>query len=1181
MKNNYRIFVIFIIAALLTGLLGNRSLNAQNSIKSLADFHLQGKASMPANGVKDLNNSSGEFATTVKIKKGTYRLGNLINIIASQARLKPSFSRQFVPVNKKVKMPKVRATAKEALNMALKGTALGFKIIDGNQLVFVNKAPNLQQAAQETVTGIVTDAQTNKPLFGVNILVKGTGIGTATDQKGHYSLMVPSLQDTLRFTFIGFKKAVVPINGRTTIDVKLSSVTAALNQLVVTGVSTVKKKNLVQGISSVNNQQLEKSPAVNLGNALTGKLTGVTTRQRTGIPGGSAPHIDIRGVSTFGNNDPLYIVDGVKQSSFDALRANPENVESITVLKDAAATAIYGIEGANGVILIKTKEGKKGPSKITANFSQGFQVPTLLPEYVGSYRYATLYDKTQEYEQLYENGGDMNKVNASQFKYSPEAINAFKTGKYPLIYPNMDWVHYLTKKFAPQTNAGMTFSGGSDKATYYIAADYLKQGGILKTFGQTYNFNPSFTQYNVRANLTVHVTPTTKLVVKSNGRIGNIIRRRDANLGGNSDFENIYRGSPYGGAGVVDGKVITTGKNTINIPGNRLDPLYSYYGDGYNSYTRDVLNFQLRAVQNLDFLTKGLSLTFMGNYFSLFQENKLRSANLVYYSAFFKTDVDPSAPGDSSIVLRKYGTGGPTAGSEGFSKAKNWLVQARIDYKHDFGPHSVSVVALGKQRRTYYPTTDKGVPLVDQGIPLSLVGFAGQVNYRYKDRYILEGDFAYNGSENFAKGHRFGFFPSISAGWIVSDEPFMKNVHFISFLKLKGSYGLVGNDHQGTGRFLYKPASYPTDNPGGYSFGNQVPQEAPYTYEGKLGNPLVHWETAYKQNYGIDVHFVQNNLALSFTYYKQHRTNILTTLSTVPAYVAASLPEVNVGVVDNHGYEAKAHWKQEVTHNFGYSFGAHVTYSKNKQTYIDEVHRNFPYERRTGKPVGQHFGYIFDGYITKADMKPNSGLPQYPYDIVPGFLKFKDLNGDGVINTDDQRAIGYPEYPEYVFGGTLGFHYKNLHVSTVWNAAAMVSRLLTFSPYRVGFGVGGQGWWGLQKWIADGSWKAWQSPEQNAKSTFPRLYTKIGQLRNSTSANYWMRPARYVRLKNVDIDYTLSPKLLKNIGVDRLMIYAQGYNLLMFSPILKYNIDPETSGISNGLLYPINKVYQIGFKVTF
>jgi hypothetical protein len=285
--------------------------------------------------------------------------------------------------------------------------------------------------------------------------------------------------------------------------------------------------------------------------------------------------------------------------------------------------------------------------------------------------------------------------------------------------------------------------------------------------------------------------------------------------------------------------------------------------------------------------------------------------------------------------------------------------------------------------------------------------------------------------------------------------------------------------------------------------------------------------------------------------------------------------------VDNHGYEAEIKWKQDVTDNFGYKLDANVTFARNKQTYIDEVHRNYPYQQRTGKPVGQHFGYIFDGFITKADLKPNSGLPEYPYTILPGFLKFKDLNGDGVINTDDQRAIGYPEYPEYVFGGSLGFHYKNLKVTTVWNAAAMVSRILDFSPYRVGFGVGGQGWWGLQKWIADGSWKAWQTPEENAKSTFPRLYSKIGQLRNSTPTNFWMRPARYIRLKNVDIEYSLSPKLLKNIGVENLSIYVQGYNLLTISPIKKYGIDPETTGSSSGLLYPLNKIYEIGFNVKF
>jgi TonB-linked SusC/RagA family outer membrane protein len=414
----------------------------------------------------------------------------------------------------------------------------------------------------------------------------------------------------------------------------------------------------------------------------------------------------------------------------------------------------------------------------------------------------------------------------------------------------------------------------------------------------------------------------------------------------------------------------------------------------------------------------------------------------------------------------------------------------------------------------------------------------------------------------------------------------MKNVHFLSYLKLRASYGVVGND-QGVGRFLYLPSTYTINGTGcGYNFGYDVPQNKPCAKQNAIGNPLVHWETAYKQDYGLDMKFLNDQLSMSFDYFHQYRTNILSTLNTVPDYVAAPLPAVNLGKVKNHGYEAKITWRQSLSHNFSYHVGANASFARNKIIYMDEIHQDEPYLYHTGHTVGQPFGYIFDRFYKKSDFNSNGTLKakfaQPSYQSKPGDLKYKDLNGDGVINSDDERAIGYPAYPEYSLGATFGFHYRNFTVTTQWQGAALVSRNFSGAPYRTAFGPDGTGAEGTFLWQAKGAW----TPEKAAagqKITYPRLTTTAVSRRNTMDSDFWLKNSGYIRLKNAEIAYTLPAKWLASRGIKKLQVYMSGYDLLTFSRLNKYSVDPEqhtnaTAGVPH---YPITRVINFGIHMNF
>jgi len=1016
---------------------------------------------------------------------------------------------------------------------------------------------------QTTVSGTVTDTTRDAGITGANVVLKGTTVGTVTDDEGRYSLQVPSVQDTLVFSFVGYRTKEVPIDGRTEIDVVLSPATVQAGEVVVVAFGEQDRELVTSSVSSVDGQDLAEVPVASVGNSLYGKVPGLQAEQTTGLPGNSGPEIFVRGIGSLdpGSANPIYVVDGniVPGSVFAQL--DPNNIESVSVLKDAASTAVYGIRGANGVIEIETKRGSGAqPMQITVRSSIGMQQPTTEQEFVGSYEYA------QGYHEAQRNDG----VPESQFRFSDEAMNAFRTGSYPTVYPNTDWVDFLTQDAALQTQTNINVSGGTQDVQYFISGGFLRQNGFLKDFSDrapdARQFNPSFTRYNLRSNLDIDVTPTTEVALSAFGRVGTRIR---SNAG---SWWRIYSSVPFSGTGITDGKFVTT--NRRYIPGRQSNVTPRLFGSGFEKNITNTANLSLTGTQQLDFITEGLEIQLKGSYNSYFTQFKDRSSTYPRYQPFFKTDADPTVPeSDSSIVYRKIGRSGILGYSESYSRDRDWYAEGRLEYQRGFGGHNFKGLLLYSQSKDFYPGS-----FTD--IPRKLVSTVGRINYNYEGRYLAEFSMGYNGSENFAEGQRFGFFPAGSVGWIVSKESFMEDVEFLDFLKLRASYGITGSD-TGIGRFLYLPAQYNRDA-AGYNFGYDVPQNKEGASEGALGNPGVTWETATKQDYGIDVRAFDNQLDVSVTYFHEMRNDILTTLNTVPDYVAADFPAVNVGRVENQGYEAQLTWSQDLG-DFRYSIGGNVTYTHNKVLEQSEPARNEPYQRRTGQPVGQQYGYVFDGYYTEEEVEMiGSGVADPAWPVKEGYLKFKDLNGDGVINADDQRAVGYSEhYPEYSIGSNMSFGYKNLGLSMTWSAATNFSEQIQFSPYQNPFGGGRN--FSIMEWQWEGRWTE-EKAENGENIEYPRFTLADFQQRNNKNADFWMADASYLRLKNIQLSYSLNEGFLRGLGagLEEAMFYVSGYNLLTFSPMMdKYTIDPEQNALNFEAQYPVMKTYRFGVELKF
>lgn len=1018
-------------------------------------------------------------------------------------------------------------------------------------------ADDLKALQQEiVVTGTITDG--NEPLPGVSVLVKGTMQGVVTDLNGKYSIAIQGKEAVLVFSFMGFATQEIVVGNRKTIDVALSEDVREIDEVIVIGYGTQKKVTQTGAASSVSTDDLLRSPVPNVGNMLVGQVTGLSAIQSSGRPGLDDPTLFVRGIGTLNsdNSRPLMLVDGVERDFF---QIDPNEIESITILKDASSTAVFGVQGANGVIIVTTKRGSEGTPKINVSLSSGIQVPLRLLDFADSYQYCIAKNEMLGYN-----------------FYTDEVMEKFRTQENPLLYPSNNWIKYMVKPFSWQTQNNINISGGSSIIKYFVSVGYFSQDGMFKQFSSDFHDNFKYRRYNFRSNFDIYPTKTTRLGISMGGMSGTRVEPRHDD-GINSFFGSIYESLPMSGIGIVDGRPVAgNSRYHTGESGGGGSPFSAWYGNGTTYVNPNDMNFDIALTQYLDMFFKGLSASAKYSYNSKYTHIKNRTYSVPTYTPWEIgmtpnwQEVDPDAD-PSEIVLVTNDSEGIWGYSESFSgRSRRFYFEGNLNYNRTFGSHQVSGLILGNMKKEFYKTGDSN-PLPN--VPYGSLGIVGRATYNYLEKYLFELNAGYNGSENFAKGKRFGLFPAISAGWVMSEENFMKkNAPFISFLKIRASVGKVGSDNVRADRFLYFPDGW-DPNSGVYYFGNSSDYVTMTgARELKLGNPDVTWETATKQNYGIDMSFFNSRLSVNLDRFFEKRKNILWDRGTIPAFVSVDVPRSNLGKVDNQGYEISLKWRDRLGNNKQNSYwvGANVSYSRNVIVYMDEIRRNYEWNNRTGHRVDQEFGLIFERLYHPED---------FPLDLItdvvlaPGDAKYKDLNGDKMIDASDETAIGYSPYPDYIFSFNAGFSFKGFDFSMLWQGATNVTRNLT-GRYRAPFGQLGN-----RSLLLYHYENRYVNEKLTPNATLPRLNEDMRSwnYQSVPTNSLWVSDASYIRLKNVEVGYSLSSAFLEKLGIQNFRISLIGSNLLTFDNLLF--IDPEETGTTSE--YPNIATVNLGASFTF
>ncbi len=1028
-------------------------------------------------------------------------------------------------------------------------------------------APGLL-AQSISVSGVVKD-ETGEPVIGATVMVTGQpSNGTVTNLNGEFRLSGVPRDGSVTISFIGLKTEVVPVNGNQVLHVILHEDNELLDEVVVVAYGVQKKSTLTGALASVDTKELIKVPVSSVTNVLAGALPGISTVQTSGQPGADVANIFIRGAGSLNNamSRPLILVDGVER---EFSQIDPNEIATLSILKDASSTAVFGVRGANGVILITTRRGVEGRPSVSVTTTSGIQQPISYVKQTGSYEYARFWNLKQQADGVQDRG---------QY-FTREAIEQYRIGSDPIMYSSTDWTDYIFKKAFFQTRNNVNISGGNDHIKYFVSLGYLFQDGILKKLPTLpYDNNFSYHRYNYRANLDYKLTPSTSIRLNVGGNVG---RRQAPKVV--EGIPNIWVYTtiwtvPMSGPGLIDGVRTIVAPNFY--PGEVVrDGFGGFYGFGYDQRYNTTLNMDVQITQDLSRITKGLSFSVKGAYDNIFRLNKSRGGGGIeyqtaYYQSFLtdktKPQTDPDY--DKTIVFVPSGKNTPLTYGESYGRDRNWYLESRLNYDRAFGDHALTALLLYNQSRDYYPGQYTY-------IPRSYLGLVGRVTYGYANKYLAEINAGYNGSENFAPGRtRYGFFPSFSAGWVVTGEEFMKSQKFFDFLKLRISWGRVGSDLGSSTRFMYRPSVWQPS--GNYSFGIDNPNTLQAFGVGVPGNPGVTWETADKQNYGIDINALDYRLSLTADLFWEKRSGILISPRSTPNIIATRLPNLNIGEVHNRGYEVAIGWKDGTDNgDFSYSIGANVTYARNKIINMDEVPNPYPYMNLTGGPTGRQpalYDFVRLYQYSDFDQDENGkltlkkDLPQPMVEVFPGDAMYADKNGDGVVDGYDKMAYGFSERPEYVFGINGGIHYKGLDINMQWTGATNVAKMMEVE-FRIPFTNAGKR--GLLQYFYDDCWT-----EENQSGTLPRAAEK-SEAWNSEPSTLWLKDASYLRLKTLSVGYTFKDyPLLDSMGVKELGLSLSGYNILTFSPLK--TMDPESLTTNNGG-YPIVKTYNLGLKINF
>jgi len=1033
-------------------------------------------------------------------------------------------------------------------------------VLDTKTIIIKEKAAKSSSNLKIDVKGKVVD-ENDQPIPGANVMSKDGVHKTITNTQGQFSLKGLEDGTILLVSYLGYVTQEIKADSKSELLIKLVSQVGDLNDVVIVGYGTQKKASVVSSISTVKGETL-RFPTRNLTNNIAGQVSGLIAIQRSGEPGYDNSEFWIRGISTFaGGSSPLVLVDGVPRKISDI---EPDEIESFSVLKDAAATSVYGAEGANGVVIITSKRGRIQKGVISFRTEHSASQPTRLPQFVGSTDYLSLFN-----EALANDGQSP--------IFSEDLLAKYKNNADADLYPNTNWMDALLRKTTQNHRYTLNVRGGTERAKYFVSGAYYNEGGIFKDDPvNRYETNIGVKRYNLRSNIDLEISKTTTVSVDLSGQY---LLTNYPGTGTPTIFRQMLITPPYVFPAVYsDGTLATFNKER---DANMRNPYNMLMNSGYAKEWRTGIQSNVRLDQKLDFITQGLALK--GNV-SYDYDGNFSSRRTYNPSRFFATGRDANG----KLIFSKTFSGtadlsDPTAGSDA---TKNIYIESSLNYGRKFGEHTVNAMALYMQKESQ---------LYNNALPYRKQGLVGRLTYSYDNRYFVEGSFGYTGSETFAKGYRFGFFPAIGLGYQVTNEPFfpeeLKTV--VSNLKLRASMGRTGNDNTGGARFLYRPSF----NMGAGSFSQGITSGggangyAAGITEARFEAPYLSWEIEDKKNYGINLGLLKDRIEIVADYFSSERTGILLQRRTVPTSAGfRQAPWQNYGKVKNWGFDGSIDAHQSIN-NFKINARGTFTFARNKVTEYDEIAPPYPWMAVTGTRVSENTLYTAERLYTNDDflitnntngtksytLKSGIPIPTLGGLIGPGDIKYVDLNGDGKIDSFDmQRGVGNPYNPEIVYGFGLNFEYKGLYVSTFLQGTGNTSVILGGSTP--------EGWipfaWGVdQSNYRTFALDRWTESNPNQQAFMPRIHSaNTYSANNNVPSTRWLRNGSFLRLKNVEVGYNLPKKLLDKIKMKTARIYVMGYNLAVWDDIKFW--DPETGNANGGNNYPLPRTYTLGLEFT-
>ena len=1112
-------------------------------------------------------NNYSQFKTlSVSMSNSTLR--EVLKTIEKSSQFVFFYLDDAVNLERKVSIDSKNKNIEEILSELFEGTSCTYRISD-RQIFISGKAPasTEQQQNKRKISGRVTDIK-GEPLIGVNVTVDGDANGSITNMDGLYEIFVTKKSVVLKFTYIGFKTSEIRTNASTNIyDVTLEEQVNELEETVIVGYGTQRKISNIGAQSSMKMEDI-KTPSASLTTTLAGRLAGVVAVQRTGEPGKDAADIWIRGISTPNTSSPLVLVDGVERSFNDI---DPEDIESLTTLKDASATAVYGVRGANGVILIKTKPGKVGKPTVSADYYESFTRFTKMVDLADGITYMNAANEAMRNDGI-------------ATKYTEDQIRNTIAGKDPYLYPNVDWLKEIFNDWGHNRRVNVNVRGGSEKVAYYASVSYFNETGMTVTDKNinTYDSKMKYSRYNFTTNLNIDVTPTTKVEIGAQGYLGegNYPAISSADL-----YNAAMSISPveYPKMFFVNGEAYVPGTSTNN---NFNNPYSQATRRGYDNLTKNQIYSNLRVTQDLDMLTKGLKLTAM-YAFDVYNEIHVHQDRAESTYNFLDTSV-PYDMNGQPILQRIYEGSNVLSYTQETSGNKKTYLEASLNYDRTFNDdHRVSALFLfNQQSKLLYP---KGT--LEDAIPYRMMGIAGRATYSWKDRYFAEFNIGYNGAENFSPKHRFGTFPAFGVGWVVSNEKFWQPLSkAVSFLKIRYTDGKVGNSEVSDRRFMYLD-QMKENGDYGYKFGPNGTKWSGYETV-NMAVDLI-WEESRKQDLGIDLKLFNDDLSIVFDLFKERRENILLKREhSMPSFLGynTSAPYGNIGIIENKGFDGTIEYNKRINKDWVIALRGNVTFNKDKWIQGELPEQKYEWMNQYGRNINGAKGYVAEGLFTQAEIDDmarweslsaaNKAITPKPFasqfgTVKAGDIKYKDLNNDGQIDAYDQTYISRGDVPTTVYGFGFTVGWKDLSVGMMFQGVAGAERVLNGSSINPFNGGGGSG--NLYSNIDD-RWTE-ENPDQNA--FYPRLSygsETTSNINNFQKSTWWVRNMNFLRLKTLQISYNLPKPWVNKVHLKNAAVYVMGTNLFTLSRFKLW--DPELN-TDNGASYPNTTSYSVGINFTF